>query len=475
MGLRGRVKVSVIDHAGQTVLERPWQPNLMLEQGMDKLGADMGFADLFLWGVAGTDTTHPAKETIDVSNTYTLSGSVLTRAAGTRDFTADDVGALIRRADTPFTECIVTSIIGVTSVNVRSVGQTSLANYTTKNILYFHIQDTGLYNPSSIPRTDTYGTDTDDNKTTDVDNVRTLRRTFIFNPVDEQLETPAGTNTYSRSGTTVTKTAGARIFTAADIGKYIYFITADTLTKITAYTSGTQVTVADSGTVAAQNIKFYGFLSIGEIGFSDIQLSNPNLNIRVRLEDGSGNSDPVDVDGSNPSFPGQQLKIVYELAITVTPNTSTAGTAAITDSGNNMSANKTGHYCVEKMALSRVDADGATNLDYATLDPGAVGFMALSPSSAAIAPLDGPDRSAGAVAATLAIERPVYVAGSYTRLYEGTFGLVEANESNWRTMGLYDVDSETFPFVFLFTAAQTKDSDHVLTLRWRKTWNRDLS
>lgn len=466
----------MIDHAGKTVLERPWQPNLLLEQGMDKLGADMGFADLFLWGVLGDDTSHPAKEAIDVSNTYTLSGSVLTRAAGTRDFTADDVGGLFRITVSPFTECIITSVIGVTSVNVRAVGQGSLADYTTKNVVYYHIQDVSIYGGTmGIPRSNTYGTDTDDNKTTDVDNVRTLKRTFIFNPVDEQLETPDVSNTYSRSGTTVTKTAGARVFTADDVGKYIYFITDAVLTKITGYTSGTQVTVADSGTVAAQNIKFYGFVEVGEVGFSDLQTTGSNLNIRVRLEDGSGNSDPVPVDGANPSYPGQQLKIVYELSIAVTPNTSQAGTAAITDTGNNMSANKTGHYCVEKMALSAVDADGATNLSYATLDPGSVGYMALSPSSAAIVPLNGPDRSSGAVPATLQISRPVYVAGSYTRVYEGTFGLVDANASNWRTMGLYDLDSETFPFVFLFTASQTKDSDHVLTLRWRKTWSRDLS
>lgn len=474
MGLKGRVKVSVLDHEGKTVLERPWQSNLLLEQGMDKLGADMGFADLFLWGVKGTDTTHPAKETIDVSNTYTLSGSVLTRAAGTRDFTSLDIGALIRITVSPFTECIITSIIGTTSVNVRAVGQTSLANYTTKNILYFHIQDIELYNPLGF-RTNVYGSDTDDNKTTDVDNVRTLKRTFIFYPEDEQLETPAGTNTYSRSGTTVTKTAGARIFTSADVGKYIYFITDGVLTKITAYTSGTQVTVADSGTISAQNIKFYGYVSIGEVGFSDLETSGANLNIRVRLEDGSGNADPVVVDGANPTYPGQQLKLVYELSITVTPDTSQAGTASIVDTGNNMSANKTGHFCVEHMALSAVDSDGATNLSYATLDPGAVGYMALSPSSAAIVPLAGPDRSSGAAVATLAISRPVYVAGSYTRLYEGTFGLTEANATNWRSMGLWDADSETMPFVFLFIASQTKDSDHTLTLRWRKTWNRDLS
>lgn len=474
LGLKGRVKVSVLDHTGRTVCERPWQPNLLLDQGMNNLGDGVALANLFLFAAKGVSAGSfaPTKETVPGSNSFTLSGSVLTRSAGTRDFTSDDIGKLARQADSPNTECIITSVIGVTSVNVRAVGQTSLVNYTAKDIILYSVQQVGFSGTQDGSRSSAYGPDTDDNKTTDVSNVRTLRRTFIFDPEVESAEIVTGA--YSRSGTTVTRDSGARDFIVEDEGKFIYFLTAGTLTKITAFTDAAHVTVADSGTIASQSIELYGFFSIGEVGFSNLPDDADNLNIRVRLEDGSGNSDPVPVDGSNPLTPGQQLKIVYELQITVTPNTSTAGTAAITDSGNNMSADKTGHFCVEQMALSRVDTDGATNLDFASLDPGIVnGFMALSPSSAAIVPLNGPDRSAGAAITTIAAD--AYVDDSFTRLYEGNFGLVDANATNWRSLGIYDVDSETFPFVFLFTSAQIKDSDHVLIVRWRKTWNRDLS
>lgn len=471
IGLKGRVKVSVVDARGNTILERPWQKNLLLDQGLNQL-ALTPIADLFAYAAKGTDTT-ATKETVSTGNAYALVGATLTRTGGAaRDFTAGDVGKLIRITTSPFTEGIIQAFTDINNVTLRAVGQTSLANYSNKDILIYSVNQVGL-GAESGARTNTYGAGSADNDTDDAANVRTYTRTFLFDAEPEQLETPAGSNTYSRSGTTITKTAGARIFTANDVGKYIYFITDATLTKITAYTSGTQVTVADSGTIAAQNIKFYGFTAYGEIGFSHLSAAGNNLNIRVRLEDGGGASAPVVVEGANTATPGQQLKVTYELQVTVTPAASTPATASITDTGNDMSANKTGDYAVEAMALSAVNSDGDTNLDFDVLEPSVPGSAALSPVSTALAAFAGPDRGAGA--AWTPLVNGAYTADSFTILSEGTFALNEAIGVNWRSMGIFDTGSEQFAFTFLFDAAQTKDVDHTLTLRFRKTWNRDLS
>ncbi len=42
-------------------------------------------------------------------------------------------------------------------------------------------------------------------------------------------------------------------------------------------------------------------------------------------------------------------------------------------------------------------------------------------------------------------------------------------------MGLYDPDTGVFLFTFLFNSFLKKPSTHSLTLRFRKSWSRDLS
>lgn len=463
--------MSVIDHTGKTICERPWQRNLLLDQGVNKL-AETSICDLFAYAAKGTGTT-ATREIMHASSDYALTGTTLVRSGGSaRDFEAGDVGRLVKIVGGAGTEGIITGFIDADTVTLRAVGQTSLANYSAENIVLYYVEQTGLDTESGA-RTNTYGSATGANGTSDASNVRTLTRTFIFDAQAEDEEDVADTNTYSRAGTTVTHVDGTRQFTSLDEGKYIWFDTDEVLTKITTFLSSSQVTVADSGTIAAQTIKFYGFTEYGEIGFSHTATAASNLNIRVRLEDGAGASDPVVVEGANPVSPGQQLKVVYEMEVTVTPNASTGATAQITDSGNQMSSNKAGDYVIEQLALSFVADDGDTDTSFAALEPSVAGNAGISSSFAALVPLNGPDRSSGADYTALVADD--YVADSFTRLYEGTFGINDAIATNWRSIGLCDAVSDAFVFTFVFDAAQTKDGDHSLTLRFRKTWNRDLS
>jgi hypothetical protein len=59
--------------------------------------------------------------------------------------------------------------------------------------------------------------------------------------------------TYSQTGTTVTRDTGTGTFSAGDVGRVIRWATGEQA-RITAYTSGTQVTVAENQTVAAAGI-----------------------------------------------------------------------------------------------------------------------------------------------------------------------------------------------------------------------------
>lgn len=468
IGLKGYVEISVIDHCGNVVEKRRPQRNLILDQGLNQI-ADNPIGEIFKYCVRGTGTTAGKEE---VTGSYTLAGVTVTRVSGARDFTADDVGKLIRSSDN--TENIIETFTDATHVDVRGVGSADVDEFTTESIVLYSVHVTEL--DAEVDRTDTYSAVTGENSTVTAANKRTLKRTFVFDPEEEQLESVTGTYTWTSGDATLTRISGARDFTAADVGKYVKFTVSGQYAKIASFTSATVVELdrnADA-TETAQDIDIYGFKEYGEIGFSPESAAGANLSIRVRLEDGGGASNPVLILGDNPETPGQQLKVTYNLEVYVVPNTVTGPTAAsITDPGNIMSANKNGSYVLESYAISQIATDGETDITATSLEPYNPGMMALSPSTTALSAFGNIDRSAGTEVAQM--EAVEYVQDSFTRLYEGTFGINEAIAINWRVMGIYDEDNGTFPFAWLFAGAQKKDGEHTLTLRFRKSWNRDLS
>lgn len=479
MGLKGQVLAEVIDHTGKVVKSRHWQPNLILDQGLNTLATEF-LCDLFKYAVAGTgvpggDAT-ATKEVVPGANSFTLSGGTITRTAGTRNFTADDVGKLVRSDDNK--ECIIAAYTDATHVDVRQVGKLGLTNFTARDITLYSVHQTGM--DAEIWRTNTYSSVSGENSTTTgtggTADERTFKRTFIFDPEPEQKEVVTGTYGWPLSSSTITRASGARAFTTADVGKYIEFQTSGQFAKITGYTSATVVTVDRQPDTAevAQAINVYGFRTYKEIGFSHSETAANNLNIRVRLEDNGGTVQPVLVLGENPETPGQQLKITYQLLLTASPS-AVSGTvvANITDTGNVMSSNKNGKYVLESYATSQVASSGETDASYINLEPSYAGRIALSPSTTALAAFGNTDRSDGVSAVDGELDD--YEEDSFTRLVVGTFSLNDAVASNWRSMGLYDGDSENFVFTFLFNANQIKDGEHSLTLRFRKSWNRDLS
>jgi hypothetical protein len=81
---------------GIVVKEGRWQPNLILDRGLDIL-ATIPICDYFKVCAKGTGTGATSEDVAD-TNTYSQTGPdlTLTRTAGTRDFTSADVGKLIQ-------------------------------------------------------------------------------------------------------------------------------------------------------------------------------------------------------------------------------------------------------------------------------------------------------------------------------------------------------------------------------------------
>lgn len=540
-GLTGRIKLSVLN-GGRITHETPWMPNLWMDQGLNRI-AEVAICDAFAVAVKGTGLPVTFEDQSASANTYSIASgdSTLTRTAGTRSFTTDDIGKLIRFTTTPFQEF---HISGYTDATTVELSPPAAATITNKKINLYGVQLTAV--TGEVGRSDTYGLAAADNSTATAANVRTFTRSFIFPSEDTRTEvveqsnffaqtgftvnTDASTSatrlfdpsdvgskitfllsgltatitayvdtdhvtvdisqtnlaqnislskssalretvtgTYSRSGTNVTRASGARDFVTGDVGKIINFRTDNVECKIVSYTSATVVVVDVSGTLSAQSIYLYGFTDYQSVGFSDSTGRAANINILVPL------ASSIRLYPSTELIQSDQLKVTYQCKLTVTPNTSTAGSLAsiISDPGNLMSGNKNGNYAIESFATSTVKTSGDTDVSFPCLEPYYGGSAGFSTSSDAIAPLSNKVRSADTSFTDLIPDD--YNPGAFTNTYQAIFGLNDAVNPAWRTLMIYDPDSTSSIFAFVFTVSQKKDASHTFQIGFRKTWGRDLS
>lgn len=537
-GLKGSVTVEVIN--GGVVIGQPvTTKNLWLDQGLNNW-ATTALCDLFNTAAKGTGTTPTTEDLTGSSNTYSITngGTTITRTAGSRNFTSGDVGKLIVFADNQ--QFYITALTDTTHV-VVSPAATSAES--AQKIIIYSVNQVGL--DSENGRTQTYSSASGDNGTTTPANsaVRTFKRTFIFGAENPRIEVVAAANTYtqsgtavtrqtgtrdfisgdvgstltfqtvgfsgviqsvgststvtlstsntvttpdtiklssdaglttntastySRSGSTVTRVSGAYSFTSNDVGKIIHFATSNVEAFITAFTDATHVTVDTSGTLPAQSATLYGFTSYTEIGFASTMDRGNNLNVRVLL------SAPVVANIGTPLRASDQLKITYQAQLTVSPASSTSGdlSTVIADPGNALSSNKAGNYAIETYATSIVLANGQTDTSTPDLEPYYAGTCAFSTNTDAIAPLSGKVRSNTVQTTPFTAES--YAPQSFNLNYDAVFGLNDAN-GNWRSLMLYAPGSALSIFCFLFTVNQVKDSNHTLSLIFNKAWGRDLS
>jgi len=313
----------------------------------------------------------------------------------------------------------------------------------------------------------------------------------------------SGTITATRSGTTVTASAG--FFEANDVGRLIKF-DSDEEAYVTAFTSTTEITVSISGAVAASEFTIYyvdqigldneekrsnsyggdggdngasfavdtvtykrtyiftaqaGAYSVSEVGFSNLAAAANNLFSRFAL--------PATVSLSN----GQQLKVVYELDVALSPSSSTAGDANITG------WTSTGDFKIEGVGLEDMFASGNANSGFGItgsagngLEPSAVPDITVSTDSSAFSAINTV-RAIGGSKADKAVSQS-YNSGDFFIDKSVTFAITEAN-FEVRSIALTWGSSEISCLRFLLDSAQTKANTHTLSVTIRLSWQRTLT
>lgn len=201
-----------------------------------------------------------------------------------------------------------------------------------------------------------------------------------------------------------------------------------------------------------------------EVGFSNVETPGSNLNIRINLNPGSN----ILVQQN------QRLRVTYLFVVVPAPNVTTGATVPIVDL-DLMSSDKTGSVVIEKFATSVVNTSGITDSTAIDLEPSFEGFMALSEDTAALVPIVGSRRRVANVSYVALGFAADYVPGTFFRDFTGIFDLNDANGTTFRSLMLFEPDSGFSVYTFLFNSDQIKDSNHALTMTWRKSWRRNLN
>jgi len=306
----------------------------------------------------------------------------------------------------------------------------------------------------------------------------------------------SGATTLSRSGTTVT--ASASFFEAGDVGRLIKWDSGEE-SKVTSFTSATEVVVADSGTIAADAATIWyvdqvglatetkrvsgplsavtsfirpvlkytreftfsaetGTITYREIGWSHTTIAGNNLFGRDLLP-GSG----VTLTDT------QQLRVTLELDIELSPTQPVAWTNPITGFTSN------GQFVLQGISISTIrpfernpiePSSGGTRVGLIT------NSTALSDTAAAFV------EDAGTASQTKTLS--TYVAGSFTRTHTYSITTTQENVANFRklVMGIYvgnPIFRLTSPVTVLLDSPETKASTHTLTLVYTYNWGRKLS
>lgn len=200
---RGRFRIQVVEAAsGRVLSSSPWQRNLILDSGLNLLGANNSWAACMTYCAAGTGTT-PTKDLCD--GTYSQSGTTVTRNTGTRNFISGDVGKIIRW--TSGEEAYITAFTNTTTV---TVGTSQTVSAGAVDALY-RVAQTGLV--TEIARTANYPAFTDEEDglasqatiLNHTDGEITLKRTYDF-PEESTSKN------YTEIGVSPTGTAGANLF-----------------------------------------------------------------------------------------------------------------------------------------------------------------------------------------------------------------------------------------------------------------------
>lgn len=198
----GRFRAFVVDAKTKKVVRStPWQKNLILDSGLDRLATEQ-IGDQMQYCVAGTGNT-PTKDLAD--GTYSQTGTTVTRVTGTRDFISGDVGKLIKW--TTGEEAKITAFTNATTVTVNKTQTVAAAAI----VCLYRVNQTGL--TTEVKRSNTYPqfTDPDDGLTARAVTVNKTTATIKFKQHYDFSAETSNVN-YTEIGVSSQSGAGANLF-----------------------------------------------------------------------------------------------------------------------------------------------------------------------------------------------------------------------------------------------------------------------
>lgn len=180
---------------------------------------------------------------------------------------------------------------------------------------------------------------------------------------------------------------------------------------------------------------------------------------------------------------GQQLRVTYELRVTLTPSLPVSRTAAISGWSNTSGVEQTQMVFFGTVdTLGASQTGGAGTLASEPFDFGGAFWNAfLSPEYSPPAAFESAvNRSTGAGYGD-SVTRSAYAANSFYVDATAVFNVGTANRTDLRSFGYgfhnpnsYFASIQT-AYVFVMANNQTKDNAHTLTLTFRMSWSRDLA
>lgn len=318
--------------------------------------------------------------------------------------------------------------------------------------------------------------------------------------------TDSGATTATTAGSSTTVTASGSIFVAAHVGQLLRFdsgeeryiasqtgtecvvtvavnIAAPTLFTVWAVNqtglaselarTGTYLTgTGNTGRSQASNVFTYkwtydfaaevGNVNYTELGWSESASVAANLNSRTLIAGGT-----VSV------LIGQQLRVIYSLAVTISPAVTTPGTYSITGWPVAPAATVDGDYIFANPVSGVVPGLNTSGGPSPGTFPGqrdsSGSGMILGTGSTL--PTFGNSYSGGTTANSTSQTYLAYTSQSFFLDAESAFNLTTGNGTTWR--GICNVSGNGL--VFVFDEAQTKANTHTLTLRMRMTVGRTLT
>lgn len=206
-----------------------------------------------------------------------------------------------------------------------------------------------------------------------------------------------------------------------------------------------------------------------ELGWSYTNSAGNNLFSRVLIAGGT-----VSVLAS------QQLRVVYELSVLITPNTARAETAPISGWPVSPATNTDGDYIANAQGfsgttggLSFVDTNGNTSSGAGnqSLEPRGNGTLGLT--SGSTLPTFNGSYTEGTITVASSGTLAAYTSGTFYRDVVAVWQASNGNRTDIR--GIKVEDSGSTVAVFVFDQAQTKDNSHLLEITWRRNLSRIIT